>query len=281
MFERASRREILKGSAAALALAGSGPRAQAAEPPEGFKLGVTTYSLRKFSREQAIRMLGELHVRYVSIKDVHMPLNGTPAETAAARAEFDRHDLVVLGGGVIRFDKDEDSDMRAKFEYAKAARLPMIVCMPDRSALPRVEKFVREYDIRIAVHNHGPEDPNFPTPESALAALKDMDPRCGVCIDCGHAARAGSDVVESIQTAGSRLLDMHIKDLRSFHDVKSQCDVGDGIMPVPAIFRQLQRINYRGGVMLEYEINENDPMLGMQRSLAFMRGVLAGMAAQV
>ncbi len=279
MRERASRREILKGSAAVLALAGSGTRARA-EAAGGFKLGVATYSLRKFSREQAIGMLRELQVRYVSIKDVHMPLSGTPAETAAARAEFDHNDLQVLSGGVIRFDKDDDGDIRAKFDYAKAARLPIIVCMPSRAALPRVEKFVKEYDIRIAVHNHGPEDPNFPTPESALAALKDMDPRCGVCIDCGHAARAGSDVVESIQAAGSRLLDMHIKDLRSFHDVKSQCDVGDGIMPVPAMFRQLQRMNYRGGVMLEYEINENSPMPGMQRSLAYMRGVMAGLAAQ-
>jgi sugar phosphate isomerase/epimerase len=136
---------------------------------------------------------------------------------------------------------------------------------------------VKEYNIKIAVHNHGPEDKHFPTPQSVLAVVKNMDPRCGLCIDVGHTARTGVDVVESIREAGPRLLDMHVKDLKDFKSRASQVDVGDGIMPFPAIFKQLQKMNYHAGVMLEYEIHDNEPMPGMQKSFAYMRGVLAGL----
>jgi sugar phosphate isomerase/epimerase len=276
MSLHSSRRGFLATSAASLALARSGFAAKA--PEQGaFKIGVATYSLRKFTRERAIQMLHELNVKYVSIKDFHLPLNSTPEQIREARAEFDKNGLVTLSGGVIRFAKDDEGDIRSKFEYAKLAGIPMIICMPDRAILPKLENFVKEYDIKIAVHNHGPQDPNFKTPQSALALLKGMDPRCGVCVDLGHTALTGVDVVESIREAGSRLLDMHIKDL---HDVKnsgSWCDVGDGVLPVVGIFKQLNRMGYRGGVMLEYEINEDNPMPGMQKSLAYMRGVAAAL----
>jgi sugar phosphate isomerase/epimerase len=142
-----------------------------------------------------------------------------------------------------------------------------------------VESLVKEYNIKIAIHNHGPEDKNFPTPQSVLEVVRPLDPRCGLCMDIGHSARTGIDLVKTIQDAGSRLIDMHVKDLRDLSKKESQCDVGDGAMPFPAIFKQLHKMNYQGCVNLEYEIMENDPMPGMQRSFSYMRGVLAGLAA--
>ena len=132
-------------------------------------------------------------------------------------------------------------------------------------------------DIKVAVHNHGPEDKIFPTPQSALKLMGGMDPRVGVCIDVGHTVRTGVDLVETIRAAGSRLLDFHIKDLRDLKDAKSQCPVGDGAIPVVAMFKELKKRNYRGLIALEYEIDPNDPLNGMQKSLAYMRGVLAGL----
>ena len=152
-----------------------------------------------------------------------------------------------------------------------------MVCAPTMKTLPKLEPLVKEYDIKIAIHNHGRTDKNFPTPQSALKAVKDMDPRCGLCIDVGHTAETGTDVVESIREAGPRLLDMHIKDVSDLSNADTQVPVGEGKMPVPAIFRELVRMNYRGGVMLEYEADENNPMPGMAKSFAYMRGVLAGM----
>jgi len=135
---------------------------------------------------------------------------------------------------------------------------------------------VKEYDIKIAVHNHGPEDKNFPTPQSVLKIVKDLDPRCGLCIDIGHTSRTGVHIVESIAEAGPRMLDMHVKDLADPKVKESQVDVGDGKLPFPQIFMQLIKMKYSGCVNLEYEINDANPMPGMQKSFSYMRGVLAG-----
>ncbi len=261
-------------------LAGAGilSIAAGAEPvPVSFKLGVATYSLRKFSRTAAIGMIRQLHTPYVNIKEFHLPIRSTPAEIAAGRKEFEDAGLIILGGGNISFQKDDEDDFRHKFEYAKLAGMPLIVCAPTAQTLPKLEKYVKEYNIKIAIHNHGKTDSHFPTPQSALKAVAGMDPRCGLCIDVGHTAEAGVDVVESIREAKSRLHDIHIKDLRDMSNAETQVPVGEGRMPVATIFRELNRMKYRGGVMLEYEADENDPLPGMAKSFAFMRGVLAGM----
>jgi sugar phosphate isomerase/epimerase len=134
--------------------------------------------------------------------------------------------------------------------------------------------------MRIAIHNHGPEDKIWHSPLDVLAAVKSMDPRMGCCIDAGHCVRAGVDVIDAIHAAGPRLFNMHMKDLTNFTDKESQVAVGEGKMPVPAIFQALQAINYDGFVDLEYEVHADDPMPGVISSFAYMRGVLAGMQAQ-
>jgi sugar phosphate isomerase/epimerase len=271
-----SRRTFIGASTALFAASRSGIAAST-EDPRDFKLGVATYSLRKFSRPQAIAMLKQLNIKYVDIKDVHLPLTATPDEIKAARKEFEDASFIIEGGGNISFSKNDEQDIRAKFEYAKLAGMPIIVCAPTHETLPKLEKFVKEYNIKIAVHNHGPEDKHFPTPQSVLDVVKNMDPRCGLCIDCGHTARTGVDVVESLRLAGPRLHSMHIKDLANSSAKDSQVDVGDGALPIVGIFKQLHKMNYTGGVMLEYEIHADDPMLGMQKSFAYMRGVMAGL----
>jgi sugar phosphate isomerase/epimerase len=266
------------------ALAGAGLLANtkilfaATDHSAGFKLGVASYSLRKFPRTQAIEIVKQLNTPYISIKEFHLPSNGTPEEIARGRKEFEDAGLIVLSGGVISFPKDDDADIRHKFEYAKMAGFPMITCMPTAKTLPKVEKMVKEYDIRMALHNHGKSDKNFPKPQDALKAIDGMDPRCGLCIDVGHTAETGADVVEQIRMAGARLFDIHIKDESDLLNADAQVPVGEGHMPIAAIFRELKKLNYRGGVMLEYEIDESNPMPGMAKSFAYMRGVLAGMA---
>src|SRR5260370_1319971 len=275
MTPSTSRRTFLGASAAVIAASRTGFSAST-EDPYDFKLGIATYSLRKFTRPQAIAMLKQLNVKYIDIKDVHLALTSTPDEIKAARKEFEDAGFIIEGGGNISFNKDDEHDIHSKFEYAKLAGMPIIVCAPTHVTLPKLEKFVKEYDIKIAVHNHGPEDKQFPTPQSVLDVVKNMDPRMGLCIDCGHTARTGVDVVESIRVAGPRLHSMHIKDLADSKAKESQCDVGDGVLPIVGIFKQLHRMNYTGGAMLEYEINESNPTLGSQTALWYMRGVMAG-----
>jgi sugar phosphate isomerase/epimerase len=244
-----------------------------------FKLGVASYSFRNFSREQAIQMTKQLGTPYLNIKDFHLPLNSTPQQIDAAKKEFAAAGIIVVGCGNISFQKDDEADIRSKFEYARLAGFPLIVCAPTAVTLPKLEKFVKEYNIKIAVHNHGPEDKNFPTPQSVLKVVRDMDPRCGLCIDVGHTARTGADVVSSIAEAGSRLLDMHVKDLADTRAKESQVAVGEGKLPFPQMFLQLIKMKYGGCVNLEYEIHPEDPLPGMQKSFSYMRGVLAGIEA--
>lgn len=243
----------------------------------GFKLGVASYSLREFQRGKAIRAIRQLQTPYVSVKEFHLWINAGRAEWEKGRRDFEKAGLQIVSGGTISFQTRDEADIRNKFEYAKATGMPMMVCAPTLETLPLVEKFVKEYNIQIAIHNHGPEDKHFPTPQSVLKAVKNMDPRCGLCIDLGHSARTGVDLLESLAEAGSRLLDVHIKDLRDLSDKNSQCDVGEGAMPVVAIFKQLRKMGYKGCVNLEYEINGDDPVPGMLKSFSYMRGVLAGL----
>lgn len=254
-------------------------------PNADIKLGIASYSFRKFTREQAIQMAKELGTPYLNIKDYHLKLDSTPEQIDAAKKEFAEAGIVLVGCGNVTFDKDDEADIRAKFKYAKLAGFPLIVCAPTPTVLPKMEKYVKEYDIKIAIHDHGPEDKYFPTPQSVLKAVKDMDPRCGLCMDIGHTARTGADIVESAAEAGPRLLDMHTKDLTdpSNKDWKvardSQVPVGQGKLPIGRLFEQLTKMGYKGSVNLEYEVPEDNPMPGMKISFAYMRGVLAGLEA--
>jgi len=262
------------------------------------RLGIASYTFRSFgSQSQLIDFVKQLKTPLLNLKSMHLPMNSTdmivaqpgqaaknvqpimiPLDLVAAQAAAYRAaGFKLTAAGNITFDKDDDADIRPKFEYLKAAGIPIAVCAPTHENLPRLEKFVKEYNIKLAIHNHGPEDKNFPSPFDVLNAVKNMDPRIGLCIDLGHSLRAGADVVAAIHAAGPRLYDLHIKDLADATSRESQVAVGEGIMPIRAIFQALIDTHYAGNVDLEYEIHGDNPMPGVVESFAYMRGVLAGM----
>ena len=284
------RRTFLKTSAAGVAGVLTPWPAIGTSPPDplsvqergdvGVKLGVASYSLRNFPRAKAIAMVQALGTPYINLKSVHLPFELSPAELAAVRQEIEAAGLEIVGGGVISFDQDTDADVEKYFAYAKAAGMPLITAHAAAPTMPRIERFAKQYDIKVAIHNHGPEDKNFPSPYDALKHVKNMDRRMGLCIDIGHTVRTGTDVVRAIADAGPRLLDMHAKDLRDLSAKGSQCIVGEGAIPIAAVFDQLQAIHYAGYVNLEYEIDADDPLPGMKQSFAYMRGVLAGLSVR-
>ena len=271
-----TRRQMIS-SAGALAAASSAV-SEAAPTAAGFQIGVASYSLREFQRGLAIRTIKRLGITNVSVKDFHLPYTYTPAEIAKAVDEFKKAGLTIVSGGNTDLKSQDPAELRKYFVYAKACGMPMLVTAPLHENLGEIEKLAKEFDIKIAIHTHGPEDPNFPTPKVVLDAVKGMDPRMGLCMDIGHSTRGGADVVQEIANAGPRLLDMHFKDLKDGKVKESQCDVGEGVLPIVAIFKQLQKVGYRGSVNLEYEINSDDPLPGMLHSFGYMKGVLAGLA---
>lgn len=225
-----------------------------------------------------IGFLKQLGVFALNAKDVKDHLPVSPVEEKAAVAEYGANGVALHAIGTVYFARDEDENIRGKFEYAKRAGVKVIVAGdPSAQTLPRIERFVKEYDVRVAIHNHGPEDKLWPSPLDVLKAVRNMDPRIGCCIDIGHCVRAGTDVAAAIEAVGPRLFNVHAKDLTDFTAKESQVAVGEGIMPMRKIFEALMRVKYDGFVDLEYEIHAEDPMPGVIASFAYMRGVLAGM----
>jgi sugar phosphate isomerase/epimerase len=271
-------RRIFLGSAAAAFGANAANTGATPNAPGQFKLGIASYSFRKFSRDKAIEMTKQLGIDTISIKDFHMAMKGTTAAQRRADADaFRNAGINVVSGGVMRMTTEDE--VAAYFQYAKDAGLPLMIIMPNESLVPAVEKKVKEFDIPVAIHNHGPEDKNFPSCMDILKAIKNTDPRVGICCDIGHEIRTGSDVLKVVQACGSRLHDVHTKDLTDFKTAKSQVAVGEGNIPVAPLFKLLKKMKYSGNVNLEYEIFADDPMPGMRASFSYMRGILAGMSA--
>jgi len=281
-----SRRDFVRaGALAGAAFAASSDvfalaQEHASSDESPIRLGIASYTFRNFNRAQMIGFMKQLNVLALNAKDVKDHLPTDPQQEAAALADYAAAGIKLHAAGTIYFPKDEDADIRSKFEYCKRAGIGVIVAGdPAPETLPRIERFVREYDIRLAIHNHGPEDKLWHSPLDVLKAVKGMDPRMGCCIDVGHTARAGTDVVQAIREAGPRLFNVHMKDLTNFQSKESQVAVGDGSMPVRKVFEALVAMRYQGFVDLEYEIHPDDPMAGVISSFAYMRGVRAGLGS--
>jgi sugar phosphate isomerase/epimerase len=244
-------------------------------PP--LKLGLASYSMREFPLDQALAWAKAMGVTSMTFKDVHIPRTDPPEVTRALRAKIEAAGITIMGGGTITIPNNP-AQIKQEFEYAKNAGFPLIFTDPDPAALDTIEQMAKTYDIKVAIHNHGPENKNWPRPQDAYAAVKSRDRRLGLCIDIGHTLRTGTDPVAACRECRDRLYDMHVKDLAVKTDVNSQVAVGRGVIDFPGLFRTLIEIGYQGQVGLEYEINPKDPLPGMVESMAYMRGVLAAIA---
>jgi len=264
------------GGLAMLGLSG-GTKAFAAAPrAPALKLGLASYSLRKLSVDQLIQACAGLGLKYLTLKDMHLPRE--PKELEAAVSKYKAAGITVMGAGVI-YMKNEPEKVRKDFEYARAAGVPLIVAAPDPDALDLVEGLVKEFNMPVAIHNHGPEDNHYPGPSDVMKLIQKRDKRMGVCMDIGHTLRAGEDPVALVHKLGARLFDLHVKDLKDPKDKGSQVESGKGIMDLVGLCKALQKRKFAGQVGLEYEINENDPLPGIRESLAYLRGVIAGIGA--
>ena len=278
---RFTRRDFLKTgllsstAIAGMSLPGSLSIASAApDPYRGLKMGITTYTLRKFTLDQAITMTKEAGVKYISLKDVHLPLKSTKEQRQEAHKKIEAAGLVLMGGGVITI-KNNDAEMQNIFDYARETGMPTIVCSPAPEALDAVEKMAKSYDVRIAIHNHGPTDKKYPSPLDVWRMVKGRDARMGICMDVGHTVRIGEDPVAVIKECSSRLYDFHMKDVNSATPSGKPVEVGKGVIDIPGVLKALLAVKFSFHVALEYEAQEDNPMPGVLGSYAYMRKVLA------
>lgn len=276
-----NRRRFLRAgtlAATAVAAAPAGLLAQdvGIDQWHGLKMGVASYTYRKFTLDQAIDMTKQAGVKHVCLKDMHLPIKTTKDERQAAHKKITDNRLILMGCGVIYMDNNEEQ-IRGFFEYARDASIPLIVCSPDPAAMDLVEKMVKEFNIRIAIHNHGPGDKRYPSPLDVLNMVKDRDSRMGICMDVGHTVRIGEDPVQVIKQCAKRLYDFHMKDVNAATARGSSVEVGKGVIHVPAVLKALLALNFTGHVALEYEANGDNPQPGVKGSFDYMRSALAKM----
>ena len=264
--------------AGAPAATGSGTPSDGRE--NGLRLGVASYSTRTMTLDETIAVLHVLRIKNTGLFRAHCDWqNGTVDTCRAVGEKLRAAGLRLTGSGVVNLPNDE-AKVRQAFENVRAAGMETMVCKPEIAALPLVEKMVKEYDQKIAIHNHGPEDAVYPTAESAFEAVKALDSRIGLCLDIGHAARAGADPVASIRRLAPRLYDLHMKDtvavVGAMKDIPAE--VGAGRLDIRGVVRALREIKYSGVVAFEYEKVAANPVTGLAESIGFVRGLLAAMA---
>lgn len=284
---------------AAVAVATAGRGAQAAPPGEllkpatapstglasidpwrGLRAGVATYSLRKLPTEDAIKAIARVGLKHASIKDFHLPLKSTAEERKRIAGQFRAAGIEPLSCGVITTAGDE-ANIRQAFEYARDIGVGVIVGKPTPDSFPLLDQLVKEFDIRLAIHNHGPEDKVYPTPYDALKMAEKFDARIGLCLDIGHTARAGLDPAEVIRKTAPRLFDVHMKDVTATHGKNPavEIEVGRGVLDVRAIMRALLDVKFAGHLGFEHERDAADPLPGLAESVGYVKGVLAGMGS--
>lgn len=275
-----SRRNLIQLAAAALPAIAAGSligKVKAADTPgdpwHGLKVGVASYSLRKMPLDAAIKAIRRVGLNYVSIKDSHLAMKSTPEQRREVTKKFKDAGITPLSCGVIYMENNE-ANIRAAFEYAKDATIPTIVCAPHPDSFPILDKMVKEYDIRLAIHNHGPGDKLYPSPYDALKLAEPFDARIGLCIDVGHTARTGVDPAEAIVKCRARLYDMHFKDLNSSQPKGSPVEVGRGVLNIKAMLKAAIEIQFAHHLGFEYEKDADDPLPGLAESVGYVHGVL-------
>src|SRR6185437_1221227 len=154
-------------------------------------VGIAGYTFLNFDIAQSIQMMQRVDVHFMSIKDFHLPLDSSKEKIVEVVKQFGDAGINIYAVGVI-YMKDKDAVDQA-FEYAKNVGVPIIVGVPDHDLIDYVEQKVKTYNIKLAIHNHGPEDKLYPNPQIGYDLIKNKDPRMGLCLDIGHAQRAGVD----------------------------------------------------------------------------------------
>ena len=276
-----TRRSFLKAAGlapAALALPWPVARGLDMRPEKGrralpFALGIASYSFRSFSLDQAIAMTKRLGIERLCLKDVHLPLTASAGEIAAAVARVRNAGLTLSTCGVVYMTTEPE--VRRAFAYAKEAGLRFLVGAPDEALLPAAEKAVKETGISLAIHNHGPTDRRYPSPESIYTLIANMDRRMGLCIDCGHTQRLGLDPAAQVERYFDRVFDLHVKDVSAADAEGTTVEIGRGVIDIPRLLGTLTRLAYAGTLHIEFEKDENDPLAGVAESAGYLRGVLA------
>lgn len=268
MFDRPlSRRDALRGGAAALAAAFPSLLAAKDEDPfGGFTVGIQSYTFRKFNLEQAVTKTAAVGLKYVEFFRGHVPVESKPDQIKSVLKLCKDNGVTPVAFGVEPFSKNHDENKK-RFEFGAALGVKALTADPTPDSFDSLDKLCAEYKIAIAIHPHGPNGKDrhrWWSAETILAAVKDHHELIGTCLDTGHLIRMAQlgealDPAQQVKVMGKRNFGMHLKD----HDNKRKTDVlygqDGGVLDVTAVLKALRAEKFGGYVAIEYEAKENEP----------------------
>ena len=254
-----------------------------------FHLGMAGYTFKEFKTDAMLDALEKLDVHYLCVKDFHLPLTSTDAEIAVFREKCAAKGVMPYGIGPVN-TKTVD-DVKRMFDFAKRLGVNVVVGVPykrgatgawkdqeqDREMCEKISPLCDEYDIRFAIHNHGPDAPKcFPTGDASCEFVKDLSPRMGMCLDIGHNYRSGKDPAACIRKYADRLIDFHLKDIVPHTaDIKADAKIlGRGVLDLPGIVKALVDVGYSGSCSLEYETNFKDNFADLSECVGYFKALM-------
>ena len=263
------------------------------DPYGGFNVGLQSYTLRAFDATKALEHTKMLGVKYWESFPKHVPMSTLPATVGESKKLLADSGVTLLSYGVVRFTSDETEARRA-FDFAKAMGIVSLSAdpEPDRATFDLLDKLVGEYDVAIAIHNHGPGH-RYNKADDVLKWLENRHAKIGACVDTGHYLRSDESPVEVIQKFGPRVHGVHLKDVRTVKSPEEQEKIaptltknrqgmlkkenkvftvlGEGELDTVGVLKALKKLNYQNCVALEYEESEQNPLADVELCLAAVR----------
>lgn len=243
---------------------------------ELFPVGIAGYTFNKFDLKKSIAMMKRLDVQNLSLKEFHLPINSDDSKIKSVMSQFAAAGIKVYAVGVIYMKTKQAVD--EAFAYAKKVGVGLVVGVPNYDLIEYTEQKVKDTNIRIAIHNHGPEDALYPGPQQVYDRIKTRDQKMGLCLDIGHATRAGTNLEQAISEYKDRLFDLHIKDVTAADKDAKAVEIGRGVIDFKALIQALRKVSYKGVCSIEFEKDMTDPLAGLAESLGYFKGVMASVA---
>ncbi len=266
-----------------------------------YKLGVARYTMHALPFDRTLEILENIDCHYLGLIDKTISRDATDAEIADYKAKCAKHGVEVVSLGPLYYSTE--AELAAACKFAKRYGMKYISVVPfewnpkikdpsdpkERAKVPGreqrlesdkmmdlLEKYCREYDLRAAVHNHGPDNAYlYPTAESALKRIGKRDnKRLGVCLDVGHERRAGLDPVEFIKKNGDRVVEVHLKNIKidPVHNYAKEGPRGE--LDIPGILKALAEVGFDGYCLVEYEKDFEVNDIPLAESIGYYRGVM-------
>jgi len=229
---------------------------------ERLPVGAQSYSFRKFDTRGAVECLKKLGADTMEFCAVHFPPDAGDPGFPAIKEMLAAEKVLVPCFGVESFSGDAAAN-RKKFEFGKALGLRVLTADPAPEAFDNLEELVEEFQIKIAIHNHGP-GARYDKVSDTVEGVNGRHPYIGACVDTGHYLRSNEQPHEVIEQLGDRVISVHLKDWIIGGEEKI---LGEGDMDLVAVAKALLNINFTGPIVMEYEESPENPVPDMQKGL--------------